>query len=292
MAGRREVTLDLRLLNRRSGPSATLAACALTLRTAPPRSAACGVFDAVHRTRRPFALRHGGEGHLRGIFAVAAIEAEHAEWEDASVAGYHDLLEWAELQGRHGSGWVDVETTDDGSGLTVAVARFADDHPSELRVDEDGVRVAFWPATAGPLTLVQGMAASRRVVVAPHAGAGPRGAAPRGARRRAARARRRGARARQRRGPGRAAAPAGAVPAARVARPGRAVLLVPVGQSTGFLDRGDCAAEGPAARGPASRANNEHDATCWRCACTTCARASAPTSSRRRATPTTSSTST
>ena len=258
VAGSDEVTLECRLVNREPAPSTRLGAWTARLVCESAQAACCGVFDAVHRTRSPFALRQGGEGHARGIFVVSRIESDADDWEDVSEPGYRDRWEWAELSGLHAKGWIDVELAG-GNRLTVAVPRFFDDNPSALEYDGDAIEVALWPADAGPLELTQGVASTRRVALRVHRGAPVEASrfAERAASRLVVDAERQ-------------AFAVGAAPDVLPRRASRYPALEShireelfswclVGQATGFLDRGDChqVAAGPRA---GFSANNEHDA--------------------------------
>jgi hypothetical protein len=173
VAGSDEISLDCRFVNREAGISTTIDEWAARIACAGSRAACVGVFDVIHATSAPFALRQGGDGHAKGIFVLAEIDAPGAEWIDASEASYRERWEWSELSGRPAKGWIDVELA---SGrLAVAVPRFFDDNPSAIAYDGERVEVGLWPAVEGPLELTQGVAGTRRVVVRSHAD-GPVGA--------------------------------------------------------------------------------------------------------------------
>jgi len=164
-AGSRAVIVDVRIINREPGETASIAEWSLGLTTeASSGGARCGVYDQVHRSRSPFSIRHAGDGHMRGIFATSKVVSDADDWEDVSPPEYWDVWEWAELHGRQATNWVDVALAD-GAELAVGVSRFDEDHPSELAYTGDGARVGLWPEWGGELVLVQGMAKTRRVVI-------------------------------------------------------------------------------------------------------------------------------
>lgn len=258
VAGGAEVTLDCRLVNRERAPSSSISEWRAELELTRPESACCGVFDAIHETRSPLALRQDGSGHLRGIFAVSTVDSAVGDWDDAVDPAYRDRWEWAELQGRHGSNWVDVRCAA-GDRVAVAVPRFVDDQPSELRFDAGGVTIGLWPAGAGALELTQGMAATRRIALSAHDGEGIDAS----------------------RFAARMATPllvatgewplasgvvAHLLPCRAQHHPGLESYIREelfswclVGQATGFLDRGDCM-QVPLGPRAGFTANNEHDA--------------------------------
>ncbi|WDZ82662.1 hypothetical protein [Micromonospora cathayae] len=167
-AGAGHVDLDLRVVNDTDEPESAVAEWRVDIGTAAVTAAECGVFDVTHRTTAPFTLRHRGQGHARGIFATAEVAAaEEADaatrWQDASVAGYHDRWEWAELHGRQATNWVLTETPQ--GTVTVAVHRFGENHPGDVAVGPDGITVRFWPTDAGELRMTQGAAKTRRLRV-------------------------------------------------------------------------------------------------------------------------------
>ena len=144
VAGSAEVGARLSHREPRAGRTTGVAAWELVLRLAGSEAAAtCGAFDAVHRTRGPFTIRHRGDGYARGIFPVSELVSE-SDWEDACDPGYRERWEWSELSGRHVSNWIGVE-----GSIAVVVPQFADTHPSDLGFAAGSVRVGLWPADAG-----------------------------------------------------------------------------------------------------------------------------------------------
>lgn len=257
VAGSAEVTLDCRIVNREPGESSGVAEWAVRIGGAGAEAASCGVFEQVHRSRSPFRLRQEGGGHTKGIFVVARVESEADDWEDESEPSYRRAWEWAELQGRNGSGWLDIEAVG-ATRTAIAVPRFADDNPTSLGWDGDGVEIGLWP-DGEVLELTQGVALTRRVAIARHSGPGLE------ASRFAARAA-----SRLQVETGELAFASEAAPAVLPRRPELRPRLEShmrdelfswclVTQSTGLVDRGDCFAV-PAGPRAGFTANNEHDA--------------------------------
>ncbi|MBB5791191.1 hypothetical protein [Jiangella mangrovi] len=159
-AGASSVDLQVAIVNDDDAPESEVAEWAVELSTGPVDSAVCGVFGAAHRSAPPFAVSHRGEGHPRGIFATSQVVGG-SEWEDASEPDYATRWEWAELHGRQAVNWLVASRPGGADAVTVAVHRFAENHPSDLAVTPSGVTVRFWPADAGPLRLTQGAAKTR-----------------------------------------------------------------------------------------------------------------------------------
>lgn len=164
VAGSSAVSVDMRIINREPGESAALTAWLVDIAAEPSDAARCGVFDAVHRNRAPFSIRHRGTGHMRGIFMTSEVVSDTQTWEDASPPSYWEKWEWAELHGRQASNWLGLDLSS-GREIGVGVFRFAEDHPSELRYTGDGVEIGLWPSGGDPVELVQGMAKTCRIVV-------------------------------------------------------------------------------------------------------------------------------
>lgn len=155
------VDVACRIVNRRRAPL-ELASWRIRVEVDGGVVARCGHFDAIHRTRTPFRIRQDGAGYLAGVFTASTVDSDAEDWEDDSPPSYAREWEWAELHGRLASNWVDVEA-EDGSGLTVAVARFADDHPTELEWDGAAVTFHARPLWAEPVRLHEGMAPTVRL---------------------------------------------------------------------------------------------------------------------------------
>lgn len=161
-AGAPGIDLEVALVNDDDAPESQVAEWAVSLDTGPVGSAVCGVFGAAHRSAPPFAVSHRGEGHPRGIFATSQVVGG-SDWVDVSDPDYATRWEWAELHGRQAANWL-VASRPGSRGaeaVTVAVHRFAENHPSDLAASPSGVTVRFWPADAGPLRLTQGAAKTR-----------------------------------------------------------------------------------------------------------------------------------
>lgn len=157
-AGAPSLDLEVVLVNDADPPESEVSSWTVELETPPVQAGVCGVFAAAHRSPAPFEVRHRGEGHPRGIFATSQVVGGDA-WADASEPGYLDRWEWSELHGRMASNWVTAEGA--GLALTVAAARFAENHPSGFSVHKSGVSVQLWPADPGELRLTQGAAKTR-----------------------------------------------------------------------------------------------------------------------------------
>ncbi|PZF84245.1 hypothetical protein [Jiangella anatolica] len=164
-AGASAVDLSVGLVNDDDAAESEVSEWAVALDTGAVATAVTGAFDAAHRGVPPFAVRHRGEGHPRGIFATSQV-VEGSDWEDASEPDYWTRWEWAELHGRQAVNWLVASRPGGADDVTVAVHRFAENHPSDLAVSPSGVTVRFWPADAGPLRLTQGAAKTRLLRVA------------------------------------------------------------------------------------------------------------------------------
>lgn len=160
-AGAPSVDLEVALVNDDDAAESQVAEWAVELDTGPVATAVCGVFGAAHRAPPPFAVSHRGEGHPRGIFATSQVVGG-SDWQDASDPDYASRWEWSELHGRQAVNWL-VASRVGGEAVTVAVHRFAENHPSDLVAGPAGVVVRFWPADAGPLRLTQGTAKTRQL---------------------------------------------------------------------------------------------------------------------------------
>ncbi|WP_116948945.1 hypothetical protein [Jiangella endophytica] len=158
-AGASSVDLSVGLVNDDDAPESEVSEWAVELDTGPVATAVCGVFGAAHRGAPPFAVQHRGEGHPRGIFATSRVVGG-TDWQDASDPDYWSRWEWAELHGRQAVNWL-VAQRPSGDDVTVAVHRFAENHPGDLAATPSGLTVRFWPADAGPLRLTQGAAKTR-----------------------------------------------------------------------------------------------------------------------------------
>ncbi|TDC50687.1 hypothetical protein E1212_14080 [Jiangella ureilytica] len=157
-AGAPSLDLEVAIVNDDDAPESQVAEWTVSLDTGPVEAAVCGVFGAAHRAAPPFTVSHRGEGHPRGIFATSQVVGG-SDWQDASEPDYASRWEWAELHGRQAVNWLVAERP--AGAVTVAVHRFAENHPSDLAVGPAGVTVRFWPADAGPLRLTQGAAKTR-----------------------------------------------------------------------------------------------------------------------------------
>ncbi|SEE87643.1 hypothetical protein [Jiangella alba] len=160
-AGAAAVDLCVGLVNDDDAAESEVAAWAVELDTGPVATAVTGVFGAAHRGAPPYAVQHRGEGHPRGIFATSQVVGG-SDWRDASDPDYWTRWEWAELHGRQAVNWL-VAQRPSGDDVTVAVHRFAENHPSDLAVSPSGVTVRFWPPDAGALRLTQGAAKTRQL---------------------------------------------------------------------------------------------------------------------------------
>lgn len=158
-AGASSVDLAVGLVNDDDAPESEVAEWSVALDTGAVATAVCGVFGAAHRGAPPYAVRHRGEGHPRGIFATSQVVGG-SDWQDDGEPDYRSRWEWAELHGRQAVNWL-VARRPSGDDVTVAVHRFAENHPGDLAVTPSGVTVRFWPPDAGPLRLTQGAAKTR-----------------------------------------------------------------------------------------------------------------------------------
>lgn len=164
VAGRPEVMLDHRLINRESGPTTRLSSWTGAIATQGSAAATCGAFDAVHSSTTPFTIRSREAGYRRGIFATSEVVGSEDGWQDRSPQAYRDGVEWSELQGRHASNWIGVES-EQGPTFSIVQANFSESHPSAMTWSPELVRVDLWPATAGAMDLAQGMAPAKRLVL-------------------------------------------------------------------------------------------------------------------------------
>ncbi|SDT09016.1 hypothetical protein [Jiangella sp. DSM 45060] len=160
-AGAAAVDVAVGLVNDDDAAESEVAEWSVELDTGPVATAVTGVFSAAHRGLPPYAVQHRGEGHPRGIFATSQVVGG-SSWEDVSDPDYATRWEWAELHGRQAVNWL-VASRVGGDDVTVAVHRFAENHPSDLAVSPSGVTVQFWPSDAGALRLTQGAAKTRRL---------------------------------------------------------------------------------------------------------------------------------
>ncbi|MBX9471925.1 hypothetical protein [Microcella sp.] len=161
-ASQSTATVQLQLINASgSSDDAELTHWALQVQGEPVSELTCGAFDAVYRGQVPATIRANGVGHARGVFAVAQLEGGTA-WQFAGADDYWSSWEWSELQGITPTNWVSAHSE---HPITVAVQRFTENHPGEIRVDHEGVTVAFWPESAAPLIMTEGSAKTMTVSV-------------------------------------------------------------------------------------------------------------------------------